>query len=576
MSQTSPRLLAGLFTTSAIVSLALTWSGWRLFEQQRDLDARLARDRAEAAATAMAAGIRERLADLSDEVGARLTLPTRGEDHSAPTQPSSLVVVVRRPEGTEVVPARALPFLPTVQIPPVASPLLAEGEAAEFSENGLDRALARYSPLTRHADPAVRAGALVRAGRVLRKSGRMAEALRAYEQLATLGDLPTDSFGAPASLVALDGQRLTYRQIDDAANERRLTNEINRRLENGEWRLTRGIAEFYRGEVSDAAPSDRWQFAAALSAAWPSGAGALGPRGYEVVTPVTRPVLLAWRSEGATVAMGAVWLDEIVASAVAGDHATWQLVDVDDHPLVGTPAASGAAIARVIAAGGPAWTLRLWPHDDPLTGGRGSVVLAVFAAMLAFVWAATYFMARALRREAAVARQQSDFVSAVSHEFRTPLSTMRQMTEMLDADRVPGEERQRRYYKMLSAETARLQRLVETLLSFGRLEAGREPYHFEDLDVNTLVDRLVSDMATEPRYSARPIVADLPPGDLRVRGDEHALRLAVHNLLDNAIKYSPPDSRIRVHVTSAEGCVAIAVSDDGPGIPAGEQQAIFQ
>ena len=67
----------------------------------------------------------------------------------------------------------------------------------------------------------------------------------------------------------------------------------------------------------------------------------------------------------------------------------------------------------------------------------------------------------------------------------------------------------------------------------------------------------------------------MAPDCLRVRGDEHALRLAVHNLLDNAIKYSASESPIRVRVTSNERHVAIGVSDEGPGIPAAEQQAIF-
>ena len=573
MSQTSPRLLAGLLATSAIVSVALAWSGWRLFDQQRGLDTRLAQDRTEAAATAMAASIREQLAELGDHMTAQLSPLAESTTDALPKPLPGMVVVVQRAEGLAVEPPGALPFLPTLQPPPQASPLFAPGEAAEFPANNLDRAVAHYTTLTRHSDPLVQAGAWVRLGRALRKSGRTDEAIRAYAQLGTLGDLVTDSFGAPASLVALDGQRLAYRQRGDSQNERRVADEIRQRLERGDWRLTRGIAAFYRDEVSNDPPSKGWQFAEALSTAWPDGARPLGPRGHTVLSPANRPVLIVWRTEGAQVAMGTIWLDEF-AAAVADATSSWQLVDADDLPLAGA-AASGTPISRVIAAGGPAWTLRLWPQEVALAGGRGSVLLAVFAAMLAFVWGATYFMARALRREAAVARQQSDFVAAVSHEFRTPLSTMRQMTEMLDAGRVPGEARRHHYYQVLAGEAARLQRLVETLLSFGRLEAGREPYQFADLDLNTLVDAVVSDIGAEPRCAGRDITSELPPGRLRVRGDEEALRLAMRNLLDNAIKYSPSDSPIRVRVTSNERHVAIGVSDEGSGIPAGEQRAIF-
>ena len=97
-------------------------------------------------------------------------------------------------------------------------------------------------------------------------------------------------------------------------------------------------------------------------------------------------------------------------------------------------------------------------------------------------------MARAIRREAAVARLQSDFVAAVSHEFRSPLTTVRQMAEMLELERVPTEERRHKsYYRVLAGEAARLQRLVETLLNFGRMEAGAERYRFADLDAAALV-----------------------------------------------------------------------------------------
>ena len=83
------------------------------------------------------------------------------------------------------------------------------------------------------------------------------------------------------------------------------------------------------------------------------------------------------------------------------------------------------------------------------------------------------------QRETDVARLQSDFVAAVSHEFRSPLTTVRQMAEMLEGDRVPTEERRRAYYRVLSGEAARLQRLVETLLNFGRTsttwQSGQRP-----------------------------------------------------------------------------------------------------
>ena len=89
---------------------------------------------------------------------------------------------------------------------------------------------------------------------------------------------------------------------------------------------------------------------------------------------------------------------------------------------------------------------------------------------------------RALRREFAVARLQSDFVSAVSHEFRTPLTSMRLITEALEDDRVPDPGRLRDSYRSLSRATQRLHRLVEDLLDFRRMESGAIEYRMRPFD----------------------------------------------------------------------------------------------
>jgi two-component system, OmpR family, phosphate regulon sensor histidine kinase PhoR len=140
---------------------------------------------------------------------------------------------------------------------------------------------------------------------------------------------------------------------------------------------------------------------------------------------------------------------------------------------------------------------------------------------------------------------QSEFVAAVSHEFRSPLTTIRQMSEMLDMGRVPGDERRRAYYQVLAGEAARLQRLVETLLNFGRMEAGAARYTLVAADLASLVRRVVGELQPAARESGTHIEIDGPPGVL-VNADQHALALALRNLIDNAIKYSPGQPVVRV------------------------------
>jgi two-component system phosphate regulon sensor histidine kinase PhoR len=178
-------------------------------------------------------------------------------------------------------------------------------------------------------------------------------------------------------------------------------------------------------------------------------------------------------------------------------------------------------------------------------------------------------------RELAAARLQSDVVAAVSHEFRTPLTTLRQLTEALTDDRLPSESRRHTYYAALARQTDRLRRLVESLLDFGRLEAGSSPYRMVPLDAMPFVRGVTAEFAAES--AARGVDVDIQTSgaDALVLADREALANALWNLLDNAVKYSPDCRTIAVVVECESNRVAIRVRDRGFGIPPGEQRQIF-
>src|SRR5262249_31968605 len=143
--------------------------------------------------------------------------------------------------------------------------------------------------------------------------------------------------------------------------------------------------------------------------------------------------------------------------------------------------------------------------------------------MVLFLLLGTYFIARAIRREAEVLRMQSDFVSAVSHEFRSPLTSMRQLSEILALGRVPSEERRQLYYDTLVRETTRLQRVVEALLNFGRMEAGVRKYRFEELDAAALVQHVVAEFEQQTAATGRHIEVTGVELELRIDADPEAI-----------------------------------------------------
>ena len=150
------------------------------------------------------------------------------------------------------------------------------------------------------------------------------------------------------------------------------------------------------------------------------------------------------------------------------------------------------------------------------------------------------------------------------------------MAEMLEMNRLPTEERRHAYYRTIAGEAARLQRLVETLLNFGKMEAGAALYHFVDIDAAALARTVVHDIEPQAQRAGIEIEMSGPDSGMSVHADESALAVALRNLVDNAIKYSPGQSTVRVEWKKEDERVAISVVDRGSGIPRKEHQAIFR
>jgi signal transduction histidine kinase len=260
---------------------------------------------------------------------------------------------------------------------------------------------------------------------------------------------------------------------------------------------------------------------------------------------------------------------------------TLGLTDAEGHRVLGQfPANAGYQVQRSTGETKLPWTLHVASADPAAhlaqLAARRRILLAGLGLMAFVVLAGGYFVVRATTRELAVARLQSDFVAAVSHEFRTPLTSMRQIAELFARGRVSEEERRQKYSEILLRETERLHRLVENLLDFGRMEAGVHEYRLEPLDATALVRTVVGEFQDE--VAARGFRIELHDTDSTstVRGDPEALRRALWNLLDNAAKYSPECPTIWVEVSRRDNYLSIGVRDRGLGIPADEQKEIFK
>ena len=168
-----------------------------------------------------------------------------------------------------------------------------------------------------------------------------------------------------------------------------------------------------------------------------------------------------------------------------------------------------------------------------------------------------------------------DFVANVSHELRTPLTAIRGYVEALsEGDTTPDESR--RFLEIIARHADRMERLVKDLLRLARLDAGQETLELVACDTRTLIEGVVNDLARTAEQRGQRIVAAVAPGGEKVRVDPAKLHDALRNLIANAINYAPEQTTIHVAATPVDGRIAIAVSDEGPGIPEKDLARVFE
>jgi signal transduction histidine kinase len=181
-----------------------------------------------------------------------------------------------------------------------------------------------------------------------------------------------------------------------------------------------------------------------------------------------------------------------------------------------------------------------------------------------------------VRRELKLSRLKSDFVANVSHELKTPLALIRLFAETLELGRVPTEEKKQQYHRIINKESRRLTQLINNILDFSRIEAGRKEYRL----VRTDLAAVVRDVVDAYRFPIEhqgftldlAVAEELP----EMETDPEALSQALINLLNNAIKYSPEKKTIAVSVRREGDRVLVSVADRGIGIPKAEQKRIFE
>jgi signal transduction histidine kinase len=183
---------------------------------------------------------------------------------------------------------------------------------------------------------------------------------------------------------------------------------------------------------------------------------------------------------------------------------------------------------------------------------------------------------RITRREMELARLQADFTAAVTHEFKSPITCIRLVMERIRSGRIPDEASRQEYHDSVWRQIDRLERLVNRLLESHRIESGENRYHFALHCVSDIAATAVSRLSTQAAAKNIDLRLECDDFEREVLIDGTAIEDSIENLVENAIKYSEAGTSVHVTVEHYALELVVIVRDKGMGIPACDQERIFQ
>lgn len=200
-----------------------------------------------------------------------------------------------------------------------------------------------------------------------------------------------------------------------------------------------------------------------------------------------------------------------------------------------------------------------------------SVILLITVAFFA------YSMIVILRQRR-LASMQKDFINNMTHEFKTPLSTIRIAAGVFQREpHVQNDERLSRYADIIHEQYDRLNGQVEKVLQIARIEQGKFELNKEYVDLHVIVQPLLSGLKIHQEEKGGQLTCELPDGPIIIHADPLHFSNILHNLLDNAIKYSGETSQVQLSGKRAKkGQFLVSVTDNGPGIPADQRERVFE
>jgi signal transduction histidine kinase len=515
------------------------------------------------------------------------------------------------------------------------STFLQAAQEQEFRRKDYTGALASYRQAFKQADDIGHEGEILSAiARVQRKATLLDDAAETYEKIAREYGRVISESGIPLGLAARLELGSLSRDMDDISRATTVFLEIYRLLIHGEWSLDKAQFEFFaertkallqelfsdtpprldvdslrtsferfeieetrRREEAERAVVFQENAGPSLEARFADAAGRTAQESLRLTLDIGRFSYFAsvchepiQSSEISRDIWGMI-LDEerlredvihpLLIKHLAPEDISWVVLGRDGGTVIASenPPLEPVTVRTNFASNFPDWTLEIYrPPPDLvktfLFSRRGvfSYMFLLIAGILVFGLVLTI---RTVSREMELARMKSDFVSTISHEFKSPLTSIRQLAEMLHSGRIPSEERRQKYYDVLLEQSERLTLLTDNILSLAKIEEGRKEYRFEPADLSALLREVISSIRDRMGHEGFEIGWENDEDRLIADIDREAVSQALANLLDNAVKYSGESRRIDVRMSVEGEDALITVQDFGIGISKDEQDRVF-
>jgi signal transduction histidine kinase len=576
-----------LFLVALILpSAALVGLGLRMLAQERELAGSRQAEEQRRTAALIRQEILGRLERIKlEELGVLASEPARGQAYSYQNPEVALVAIMV--DGELVLPWETGDEAQSAQ-DQLSSPAFArsirQGEEAEFRRNQHPTAIAFYRQALNAAQHPVQSGyARLALSRALGKAGRGEESLTECSEVLSLPSSVTDQEGIPLAFYA--AAPLLDARVDQGAVLERLTDDLESRI----WRMPaeahmlHGLLDTLVATAADGAMRDR---AAALSAEAESQAEATElalalqrdfPRlGLPHLTSSAGTPNPRWAlfGEGAWL-VGSGLFPGTDSEAFVAAYAEVALVpnaDPDDWQggRVGIVGTEDQSEGTVILLGASLPGLEVtFPESVDGAGGLGvrySFYLVAVLLLLTTAFFGAYLLWRDMRRELRLADLRSQFVSSVSHELKTPLTSIRMFAELLQMRDAEGPGVESGYLSTIVGESERLTRLLNNVLDHSKIEQDRKIYRREPASLAEVADRAARALEYSLEQDGFTLKVDAEDGLPPVSVDPDALEQAILNLLTNATKYSGESRDIDLRLSREAGHAVIAVTDRGVGV----------